>query len=75
MRKILLTALTATALLGWNGAAIANPPAAPSGQGDEHHDGKDDHKADKPDHHDDGHHDEKDGQHHDEKHEAEKPKS
>lgn len=73
MRKILLTAVTATALMGWNAAALATPPAPSSGHGEEHHDGKDDHKADKG-HHDDGHHDGKDGKHHDDKHEAQKPK-
>lgn len=60
MRKILLATLTTAALLGWNGTAIANPPAAPSTHGEEHHEGKDDHKADK---------------HHGDKHEAEKPKA
>ncbi len=72
MRKILLATLTTAALLGWNGTAIANPPAAPSTHGEEHHEGKDDHKADK---HDDGHHDGKDDKHHGDKHEAEKPKA
>lgn len=75
MRKILLATLTATALIGWTGTAAANPPAAPSGHGEEHHDGKNDHKADKKGHAEDGHHDGKDGEHHGDKHEAEKPKS
>ncbi|WP_088308397.1 hypothetical protein [Novosphingobium sp. B 225] len=69
MRKILLTATAAAALLGWNASAIANPPAHPTEHGDEHHDGKDEHHEDKGDHHDD-----KGGDHHDDKDHGDKPK-
>lgn len=66
MRKILLTATAA--LLGWNAPALANPPAAPSEHGSDHHDAakedhhdtKGDHKGAKPDDHHDEHHDAKD---------------
>lgn len=60
MRKTLLSALACTALVGFAGAAVANPPAHPA-----------EHPKDaehKDDHHKDAEH--KDAEHKDEHHEA-----